>query len=139
MKKNIFITTALSLLLIQVFAQQKITIEDIWTKGTFRPDYVWGINWMKDGAFYSSLERTENGNNIIKNSIKTGNKIATIVEGKNLINPATGSPIEFDGYEFNADETKILFTTETESIYRRSSKSIYFLYDLKSKKLNNLS
>ena len=122
-----------------LFAQKEITLEDIWAKGTFRPEYVWGINWMNDGAYYSSPEQTENGVNIIKNSIKSGQKVGVIVNGDELKLNEKSEPIQFDGYEFNADETKILFTTETEGIYRRSSKSVYYLYDVKSKKLSKLS
>ena len=64
MKKHL-VTVVLSFILIQAFSQKEITLEDIWAKGTFRPEYVWGINWMNDGAYYSSIERTEDGLNII--------------------------------------------------------------------------
>ena len=50
-----------------------------------------------------------------------------------------GSAIEVDDYEFNADESKILFTTKTISIYRRSFSAVYYLYDLKTKTLTSLS
>ena len=138
MKKNIISILLISVSLIG-FSQKKITLEDIWTNGTFRAEYVWGINWMNDGGFYSSIERTETGNNIVKNKVSTGKKAGTIVEGSSLKIAPSNEPIEFDGYEFNADESKILFTTETEPIYRRSSKSVYYLYDLKTKKLSTLS
>lgn len=138
MKKQI-VTLVLGLIFIQAFSQKEITLEDIWAKGTFRPDYVWGINWMNDGAFYSSMEQKENTVDIIKNSIKTGEKVSTLVNGETLIPSTQTAPIDYDGYEFNADESKILFTTETEGIYRRSSKSVYYLYDLKSKQLKPLS
>ena len=47
-------------------AQKKnITLEDIWSKGTFRSQSVQNINWMKDGAFYSA---SENGK-IIKHQV----------------------------------------------------------------------
>lgn len=138
MRKHLF-ASLLGIIFTQLFAQQQITVEDIWAKGTFRPQYVWGINWMNDGNFYSSIEQGENGMDIIKNSIKTGEKVNTIVKGESLIPASQSLPIDFDGYEFNADETKILFTTETEGIYRRSSKSIYYLYDLKTKETTVLS
>ena len=136
MKKIILLPFALIITYLS-FGQKEITLEDIWAKGTFRPEYVWGINWMNNGGFYSSMERTDNGTNIIKNSIKTGEKVSTIVDGSTLM--SGGALISFDGYEFNSDESKILLTSETESIYRRSSNSAYYLYDVSSKKTNPLS
>ena len=120
-------------------AQEKITLEDIWSKGTFRSESVRGINWMNDGGFYSSLERAGEVNNIVKNKITTGERAGIIVNGSTLVPEGSSDPIQFDGYRFNADETKILFTTETEYIYRRSSKSIYYLYDTYTKKITPLS
>ena len=138
MKKQL-VTLVLGFIFLQSYSQKEITLDDIWSKGTFRPEYVWGINWMNDGAFYSSMERNEKSVNIIKNSIKTGEKVSTIVNGESLIPANQKVPIDFDGYEFNSDESKILFTTETEGIYRRSSKSVYYLYDVKSNKIQPLS
>lgn len=138
MKKQL-VTLVLGFIFLQSYSQKEITLDDIWSKGTFRPEYVWGINWMNDGAFYSSMERNEKSVNIIKNSIKTGEKVSTIVNGESLIPANQKAPIDFDGYEFNSDESKILFTTETEGIYRRSSKSVYYLYDVKSTKIQPLS
>ena len=38
------------------WAEQKsdITVEDIWQKNTFAVKSVYGVNWMKDGRYYSS-------------------------------------------------------------------------------------
>ena len=41
-------------------------------------------------------------------------------------------------YTFNTSEDKILIATNTESIYRYSAKSIYYIYNTKTKTLNNL-
>ncbi|MDG2330659.1 MAG: DPP IV N-terminal domain-containing protein, partial [Flavobacteriales bacterium] len=42
-------------------------------------------------------------------------------------------------YQFNADETKILLATEQESIYRHSTKAYYYVYDIETKKMAELS
>lgn len=114
----------------QLFAQSKFTLADIYEKGTFRQQSVAGINWMNDGKFYTAQE----GNDLVKFDVTTGQKVETIVQGASL-SPA----IDFDDYTFSADEKKILFTTNTEPIYRRSFKANYYVYDLTTKQLKELS
>ncbi|MBB4603208.1 dipeptidyl-peptidase-4 [Hymenobacter luteus] len=119
------------------FAQQKqnITLEDIWQKGTFSARSVPGFNWMKDGRYYSSLSQ----GNLVQNDVTTGQPVQTLVAGQELKLPGQSQPLAVDGYSFNADESKILFSTDTEPIYRRSSKSYFFVYDRGSKQLVPLS
>ena len=50
----------------------------------------------------------------------------------------TGQKLAFDRYQFNPDETMLLLGTQTESIYRHSSKSYYYIYDLAEQKLDSL-
>ena len=54
--KTIFFALILLLGGILAEAQQKlkITVEDIWAKPTFAAKSVYGVNWMKDGRYYSS-------------------------------------------------------------------------------------
>ncbi|MCA8832437.1 S9 family peptidase [Hymenobacter pini] len=119
------------------FAQQKqnITLEDIWQKGTFSARSVPGFNWMKDGRFYSSLSKGD----LVQNDVTTGQPVQTLVAAQDLKLAGQTQPLQVDGYSFNADETKILFSTDTEPIYRRSSKSYFFVYDRASKQLTPLS
>ncbi|WP_242926392.1 S9 family peptidase [Pontibacter vulgaris] len=124
-------------------AQQKkdITLEDIYRKGTFRAQSVYGVNWMKDGQYYSSTVADEQNKvaDIVKYDVTTGKAVSTIIEGENLKPAGSSTPIQFDNYTFSSDEQKVLFSTETEPIYRRSSKAEFYIYDIASKKLTKLS
>ncbi|MFD2784253.1 S9 family peptidase [Hymenobacter rubripertinctus] len=119
------------------FAQQKpgITLEDIWQKGTFAAKSVPGFNWMKDGRYYSSLSKGD----LVQHDVTTGQPVQTLVAGQKLMQPGSTQPLPVDGYSFNADETKILFSTDTEPIYRRSSKSNFFVYDRTTQYLTPLT
>ncbi len=124
-------------------AQQKkdITLEDIYQKGTFRAKSVWGVNWMNDGRYYSSQVPDDKNKvtDIVKYDVTTGQPVNTIIEGENLVPEGSNKPIQYDGYTFSSDEQKVLFSTDTEQIYRRSSKSEFYIYDIASKKLTKLS
>lgn len=119
--------------------KSKITLEDIWAKGTFAAKSVHGVNWMKDGRYYTSQVPGGQQINIVRFDVSSGKAVNTVVEGSTLVPEDQSQPIAFDGYAFNADETKILFSTQTEPIYRRSSKANYFVYDMATKKLQPLS
>ena len=92
-----------------LFSQEEISIEKIWKYYNYYPKGAEGYNAMIDGVSYSVRE---NDNSIVKRSFEDKNKKELIFK-----------PIDnftYGGYEFNADETKILFLTDVESIYRYS-------------------
>lgn len=118
---------------IVLMAQKKeVTLENIWKTYDFYPKSVSGFNSMQDGNYYSKLDKKEDNSQINKYSFRTGQKIRTLVNSKNV-------EIDINNYTFSKDEKKVLFANETEKIYRYSSKSIYHIYNLKTKKLEKLS
>ena len=132
--KSILSSLAIFFLAQCVFAQEKmIQLEDIWASRTFSPEWVWGINSMNDGIHYSSLNYGDKNVYITQYSYETGDSISTIVDSKDL------DGISFSDYSFSEDEKKVLLPTETESIYRYSSRSNYFVYDRETKIAQELS
>ncbi|MTI29694.1 S9 family peptidase [Xanthovirga aplysinae] len=119
--------------------KREVTLEDVFKKGIFRQKSVSGINWMKDGRFYTSLEHTKKADYVIKYNITTGAIADTLVNGETLYKEGQTSSLRFTSYTLSADEDKILIATEREPIYRRSSKAFFFIYDLKSKALSSLA
>ncbi len=111
-------------------AQKEITVDDFTTKSTFAQKDVQGINWMKEGMFYSALAN----NKITKYNITTGAAVEIIFDGES----ATPS-IRINSYSFSADEKKILLLTSRTSIYRRSFMGEYYVYDITTKTLTQLS
>lgn len=108
---------------LQAQAQKKVTIEDVFKKGTFAQKSVNGINWMKDGQYYSSQINRMGAPVVVKINISTGAEEAVLLDGRGL-------GVNFSSYSFNPDETKALIASDVESIYRRSSKGIFFVVDM---------
>ncbi len=113
-----------------VFPQKQITVEDFTTRQTFNEREITGINWMKDGKYYSTLS----DNKIIKYDVTTGRPVDTLLDGS-----AKSKSLAIDDYAFSNDEQKILLLTERQSIYRRSFIGDYYVYDLKTQTLTKLS
>jgi dipeptidyl-peptidase-4 len=116
-----------------------ISQEDIWARPTFRAKSVSGLKSMKDGLHYSAYDQTMGKEALVKYEYKTGSAASQIVLLSDLKPEGSDKAIVTEGYLFSPDESKILFSTETERIYRHSTREEYYVYDLKSKKLNRLS
>ena len=66
MKKLLTLLLAI-LFITPTFAQKRdITLEDLWQNYTFYPSYIGGFISMNDGEHYSSMERTDEGHEILK-------------------------------------------------------------------------
>ena len=56
-----------------------------------------------------------------------------------MFSSSVNDNFNFDDYQLSSDENWILLASQKESIYRRSSKSFYYVYNLKTKELKSLS
>jgi dipeptidyl-peptidase-4 len=136
--KNPMRSFALSLILVCSIgtfanAQQKITLEKIWKEYAFSTKSVPGFNFLKDGRHYSRLEQSK----IQQYDLITGELVKTLFDPASVKGKA-GFSGEVNGYSFSEDEAKILIRSERESIYRRSYKAKFFVYDRKSGSFNQL-
>lgn len=122
------------------FAQTKkdITLDDIFKKGTFATKSVRGLRSMNDGKTYVSIETDEKTGlrYVAKSNYSDGKTASVLFRESNLIFKGDTLPIST---EFNNDESKLLIARDEEPIYRRSSKANYFVYDLKNKKITEVS
>ncbi|MEO5673685.1 MAG: S9 family peptidase [Chitinophagales bacterium] len=121
-------------------AQNKLTLEDIWLKNSVTAKSVEGFRAMKDGAHYITATVNETGyKNYLNHDYITGSVTDTLVKGKELLLSDSPLPVKPDGFSLSMDESKILFTTETEKVYRRSSLSNNFVYDRRNKRFLRIS
>lgn len=116
-------------------AQKQITLEDIWVTGKFNPKGIRGLVSMNDGIHYIVRERDSINQYRYDNSMR----VNTILHPGMLIPVGEVNPIKFGSYSFSNDEQKMLLATATESIYRHSTHSYYYLYDRNLEKITPLS
>jgi dipeptidyl-peptidase 4 len=125
MKK--FILFAYCTLVLHIsYAQQSITLEDIWTKGSFSAKGVPGFNSMKDGRYYTAQDHNEN---IIRYSFASGQAVDTLVKQADL-------KISGFQYSFSNDERKLLLQNNHKQIYRHSFSARVYVYDVKTKTIS---
>ena len=93
-------------------AQKKqITLEDLYKKGTFRGEFVPGFSTGNDDNLFEA----------------------------NAVVDEQGKKIETRDYSVSADKKRILFYNGREPIYRRSSRSTVYVYDVATKKATLLN
>ena len=123
-----------------VFGQSKktFTLEDVFKKGTFSTKGMRGLRSMQDGNTYLSVETDEKTKvrYVAKNNYLDGKLNSILFKETDLVYKGDTLPISTN---FNDNETKILIPVGEEAIYRRSSKANYFVYDLLSKKITEVS
>lgn len=117
------------------YSQNKkdVTLENVWRDYKFYARSVGGFRSMNDGIHYTTLEMGD----IVKYAYANKKIEQVLVSGKEL--KSGEKTIEINDYEFSSDESKLLIASGKEGIYRHSSKSHYYIYDLKSKKLSKLT
>ncbi len=132
MKLKQLVAVFFFLISVAATAQQKeITLQEIWG-GAFRMEYLDRLSSLNNGTEYSLLETDSitDTKSIAVYSYKTGKKVRTLLDSKNLDGLDT-----FSGYDFSTDESKVLLSTDVKSIYRRSTLGIYYVYDFVEKTL----
>jgi len=133
MNKTI-LTLILSIISLSLFSQSKeITLEDIWQDYNFYPKNFRGLNSMNDGEFYTELKKTDKGQEITKYNFKNGEKITTLFKSSDF------EIKKITGYSFSKDDKLMLLTVETESMYRYSKRSIYYVFNIHNNKLKQIS
>ena len=123
------------LLLTSVFAQQKISVEAIYT-GQFQAKGMDELQSMKNTNQYTVLnfDQTSRSMQIDVFDFATLKKVSTLIYTKNQSKLFEG----IDSYTFSSDEKKILIANNTNQIYRHSFTADYFLYNLETKELTKI-
>src|SRR5690554_5904247 len=134
--KNIFFLGCLILTSLgTVQAQHNIEVEEIWN-GTFQTDQLNALNTLHTKNQYSVLDRNRENQSfsIDAYDFTTLEKVQTLFSA--LDHPEIK---QISTYQINQTDDKILIGTNYNPIYRRSFTSVYYLYDITTKKLTKIN
>lgn len=144
MRKLLFLTLAFAFIFASSNAKDKaqktstkLTLEDIWASPKFVNRGISGINPLNDGKYFSSMKNISKETMILKYSFETGDVVDTIFKQSWLkLGPKN---INIESYEFNADESMLLFSANSEPIYRRSFVAEFYMLNVKTKTLTQIT
>ena len=133
MKKTVLLSTVFLLFMSHVCFASSLTIQDV-TGGKFRAESLSAVTPLSDGENYAQI--SSDGGKIVKYSFKTGQQTGVLFDVDNTQGERIG---RFDGYIMSPDGKRMLIQTQTERIYRRSFRAVFYIYNIATRKLEKLS
>ena len=138
-------SAVLFLLLIaaQVFAQQAtrqaetgvLTLDTIFSYGARSLGWT---QWQTDGSGYLTLEPAARGAlNLMRTDAATGTKTVLIAAEK-LTPPGAAVPLTIEEFTLSDDGQRLLIFTNSERVWRSNTRGDYWVFELKSSKLQKL-
>ncbi|HRY33029.1 MAG TPA: S9 family peptidase [Bacteroidales bacterium] len=113
---------------------KEITLKDIWGSRQFLPKRPPALTSLSDGVRYYQ----EKGDSVNVYFYESGQYSATLFLNSELVLQDSRDTLQMDDFTLSADEKKVLISTGTEPIYRRSSKSEFYIFDLTTRQLSRL-
>ena len=133
--QSIKIITLFLLFCLPIVAQQKISVEEIYS-GAFRSKRMDELQAMKNTNQYTILnfDRTARTMQIDLYDYATLKKVTTLIDTKDFTALKEG----IDSYTFSADEKQLLIANNTNQIFRHSFTADYYLYTIATKELTKI-
>ena len=133
MKKTVLLCAVFLMLMSHLCYASQLTINDV-TGGRFRAESLSAVTPLSDGESYAQI--SSDGGKIVKYSFKTGQQTGVLFDVDNTQGERIG---RFDGYVMSPDGKRMLIQTQTERVYRRSFRAVYYIYNIATRKLEKLS
>ncbi len=126
-----------------VFSQDKpapnlLTLDRIYNSKEFRQQYPQPTQWIENGNAYAAVEFDDNGQNeLVRYDSKTQKK-KTFVKAGQLTPKGKDKAIYIESFTLSPDESKVLIFTNSSRVWRANTKGDFWVYDFKTKKLNQI-
>lgn len=89
--------------------------------------------WSKKSSTFFTLEKGD----LVRHDPATG-KTDIVVPAKAFTPKDATEPLKVEGYEFSADESKLLLYTNSQRVWRRNTRGDYWLLDVATRTLKKL-
>lgn len=143
-KRGVLLIAVLLIFLSTAFAQKtdssKLSLERIFSSDEFIPARFGGFRWMKNGDSFAKLEPSEKVKgafDLVNYQIET-NKRHVLLSAERLVPKGESAPLTIDGYEWAADNRKVLIYTNSKKVWRLNTRGDYWVLETASGKLTKL-
>ncbi len=117
----------------EVVNASKLTLDRILTDSDFRTERFGPHQWLSGGAFYTTIETSEDGNTeLILYHSESGER-RVLIPDQELIDSNTGQQVQIEDYSWSADEKSLLIFTNSRRVWRTNSRGDYYLFHLDSR------
>ncbi|HUR99832.1 MAG TPA: DPP IV N-terminal domain-containing protein, partial [Pyrinomonadaceae bacterium] len=118
----------------------RLTVERIFNSEEFEPARFGGFRWLKDGNSFAKLEPSptiKGSMDLVRYEAAT-NKRDVLLPAEKLIPTGAPKPLSIQGYEWSADDKRILIYTNSKKVWRLNTRGDYWVLDSASGKLTKL-
>jgi dipeptidyl-peptidase-4 len=117
-----------------------LTLERIFTKEEFKVP-AWGPScWLKDGSGYTTLEESQTAKDtkdIVRYAPESGRR-EVLLGASDLLAHGRSKPLKIEDYAWSDDGGKLLLFTDTKRVWRKETRGDYWVFDLQTRKLQQL-
>ncbi len=115
-----------------------LTLENIYSRGTFSQRGIGQVRWMKDNVSYSTIESAKSGGReIVRYEAATGTR-TVLVAASRLVPTGEKKPLGIEDYQWSADNSKMLIFTNTRKVWRYNTRGDYWVLNLKTGAMKQL-
>ena len=119
--------------------QSLLTAERLFGSKEFEAEELPELRWSKRAPVSFTLDTAANGSgqDMVKNDLATGQK-DNLVPASAFVPKGGDAPLKIDAFEFSADESRLLFYTNSQRVWRQNTRGDYWVLDVSTKELRKL-
>jgi dipeptidyl-peptidase-4 len=115
-----------------------LDVHRVWGTRDFVPDLV-PVQWADQGPYFTTTADDDSGHtSLYRVDAATGAR-TLVIAGADLIPPGATAPVAIEDYHFSTDGGKVLIFANSVRVWRVNTKGTFFVWDLKTKKLQPVS
>jgi dipeptidyl-peptidase 4 len=112
----------------------ELTVQRIFRANEFRSASLPGLSWITGGTAYLEVKpNAQGGADLVRVDIATGIE-SGVVSGRQLVGD-DGQPIGIEDVQLSDDENRIVLYHNSVRVWRRNTRGIYHVFDLKAGKM----
>jgi dipeptidyl-peptidase-4 len=117
----------------------QLTLERIYTNNEFGQKGVGGFKWLK-GNSYAKLEPspTIKGSMDLVSYDIASNERRVLIAAEKLVPAGAEKPLAINGYEWSADDNRVLIYTNSKKVWRQNTRGDYWILETGTGKLTKL-
>lgn len=118
---------------------QPLTLEQLFVKREFDGAGGPDLRWSRKSSTYFTWETAASGpgRDLVRHDPATG-ATSIAVKGAALVPAGATDPLSVEGYEFSADESRLLIFTKSRRVWRMNTRGDYWVLDIEKGELKQL-
>ncbi|MBS0261294.1 MAG: DPP IV N-terminal domain-containing protein, partial [Planctomycetes bacterium] len=117
----------------------KLTLDRLFANREFETEGVPAFFWSRRSATYFTFDKPAEGagRDLVRNDPATGAK-EIVAPASAFFPPEAKDPLSIEGFQFSADESRLLIFTNSQRVWRQNTRGDYWVLDIATRTLQKL-